>query len=936
MLHPLIKITFTATGSLALLTLAMIARPIEKPQTSLPQGFTILQENCLRCHNANVKSGGIDFSTREAALKSGALLSKQSEKSSILLQVKAGKMPPTGKLPSNSINAIEKWLLAGAVYPESTVKTADKPLWSFQPISRPTVPKTKYDHLAINPIDRFLFAEMVKQNLTPSVPADKRTLLRRVSIDLTGLPPTPQEIAAFLTDKSPKAYEKVVDRLLASPAYGERWGRHWLDVVRFGESTGYEQNHVRPTAWHYRDWVIRAFNQDKPFAEFVTEQLAGDVVGKGKPEIETGTGFLVAGVHDTVGIQTEEGTRQQRSSDLDDMVATTSAAFLGMTVACARCHDHKFDPIPQKDYYRMMAAFAGVKHGERPLGEPDEDAREKQENLRIQITQLTNKINAMDGIARERLTKQNEPNAKRPAISARLNEDTFAPVMAKFVRFTILATRDNTEPCLDELQIFAQGNNGNLALASSGARATASSLLPGYAVHQIPHLNDGKLGNEFSWISKEAGTGWAQIELPKVFAVNRVLWSRDGSELARFDDRVPMSYRIEISLDGKAWQTVSTEAGRALKGDYIHPNQLQAVLTDAENAERKALLAERQKQKDALAKMTGGMMAYIGQFSTPDPIHLLNRGDVMQRGEIVPPGGLTKLAKLPGELPINENSSESERRLALAKWITHPDNPLTARVFVNRVWQYHFGSGIVATPSDFGRNGTPPTHPALLDYLAQNFQENGGKIKRLHKQLMMSYVYRQSNANNSQNAARDAGNRYLWRMPLRRMEAEAVRDSILQTSGKLDRRMGGAGFPLFKYTIVNIGIYEPLDEYKPETWRRAVYQQTVRAVQDDLLGSLDLPECSLRAPKRDNTTTALQALSLLNGNFLTQQAGFFAERVKQSAGTDANVQAAQAFRLAFGRTPNATETRGAVQLIRTYGLPALCRALLNANEFLYY
>ncbi len=936
MLHHLPKFALTGTGSLALLTLALTARPTEKQNVSVPAGFAVLQENCLRCHNADVKSGGIDFSTRQAALKSGALLSQQSEKSPILLQVKAGKMPPTGKLPDASIRALETWIRAGAVYPQAAVKQAEKPLWSFQPISRPTVPKTKYDKLAINPIDRFLFAEMVQQNLTPSAPADKRTLLRRVSIDLTGLRPTPQEIAAFLADKLPNAYEKVVDRLLASSAYGERWGRHWLDVVRFGESTGYEQNHVRSTAWHYRDYVIRAFNQDKPFADFVTEQLAGDVVGRGKPEIETGTGFLVAGIHDTVGIQTEEGTRQQRSNDLDDMVATTSAAFLGMTVACARCHDHKFDPIPQKDYYRMMAAFAGVKHGERPLGEPKEDTREEQENLRIKITQTTNKINALDGIARERLTKANEPDKARPAVNARRNEDTFAPVMAKFVRFTIAETRDGTEPCLDELQIFAQGTDGNIALASSGAKATASGLLPGYVVHQIPHLNDGKLGNDFSWISSKAGTGWAQIELPKVVAVNRVLWSRDGGELARFDDRLPMVYRIEISQDGKVWQTVSTDSDRALKGDYIHPNQLQAALTDAEKVQRKALVTERQKHKEALDDVTDGLMAYLGQFTTPDPIHLLNRGDVMLRGELVSPGGLTQLAKLPGELPLKASESESARRLALAKWITHADNPLTARVWVNRVWQYHFGSGIVATSSDFGRNGTPPTHPALLDYLAKDFQESGGKIKRLHKRLVMSYAYRQSNANNLKNAARDAGNRYLWRMPLRRMEAEAVRDSILQSSGKLDRRMGGAGYALFKYTVVNIGIYEPLDEYKPETWRRAVYQQTVRAVQDDLLGSLDLPECSLRAPKRDNTTTALQALSLLNGNFLTQQAGFFAERVKQTAGTDAKAQAVQAFRFAFGRTPNAVETQGAVQLIRTYGLPSLCRALLNANEFLYY
>ena len=922
-------------GSFALLTLAVIARPGEQPPVS-SEGFAVVKENCLRCHNGQVKSGGIDLSTKGAALQTGAINPKNSVLSRAWIQVKTGKMPPTGKLSDASIRAVEKWILAGAVYPQTSAKHAESPLWSFQPITKPQVPKTQYDALAKNAVDRFVFAEMVKQNITPSAPADKRTLLRRVSVDLTGLPPTAQEVVAFLADSSPNAYEKVVDRLLASPAYGERWGRHWLDVVRFGESTGYEQNHVRPTAWHYRDWVIRAFNEDKPFADFVTEQLAGDVVGRGNPNIETGTGFLVAGIHDTVGIQTEEGTRQQRSNDLDDMVATTSAAFLGMTVACARCHDHKFDPIPQKDYYRIMAAFAGVKHGERNLSELDDKTRDAQEALRIQITQATNRINAIDGTARERIAKQNGTERARPAVTSRRSEDTFAPTRAKFVRFTVLATSDGAESCLDELQIFAQGSEGNLALASNGAKATASSLLSGYVEHQISHLNDGRFGNEFSWISASKGTSWAQIELPRLYSVNRMVWSRDGSEIPRFDDRLPVAYRIELSLDGKQWQTASTEAGRAPKGDYIHPDRLLAVLTDAEKDQRKALIGERQKQKDALAKITSGTMAYIGQFGTPDPIYLLNRGDVMQRTELMEPAGLTRLAKLPGDLPLKPNASDAERRLALAHWITAPENPLAARVFVNRIWQHHFGVGIVATPSDFGRNGTPPTHPALLDYLAQDFGANGGKIKRLHKLLVTSYIYCQSNADNPKNSARDAGNLYLWRMSLRRMEAEAVRDSILQTSGKLDRRMGGAGYPLFKYKIVNVGIYDTLDEYTPETWRRSVYQQYVRAVQDDLLGSLDLPECSLRAPKRDNTTTALQALSLLNGNFVTQQAGFFAERVTQSAGADVNAQAAQAFRCAFGRTPTAKETQGAVQLIRAYGLPALCRALLNANEFLYY
>jgi hypothetical protein len=484
--------------------------------------------------------------------------------------------------------------------------------------------------------------------------------------------------------------------------------------------------------------------------------------------------------------------------------------------------------------------------------------------------------------------------------------------------------------------VFGADQTRNLALAQDGAKASASSLLPGYAIHQIAHLNDGQFGNDWSWISNTPGSGWAQIELPRPTLVQRVIWSRDGAAIPRLDDRLPTRYRIEISGDSNTWQTVSSEAGRQGSSDYIHPDALRAALTPAQRARRDALAAEQSAVERDLARLQGQSMAYIGQFSSPDPIYLLNRGDVMQRIEPVTPGALSCVAGLNADLNLSPDVTEPQRRLALARWIGDSCNPLTARVLVNRVWQHHFGRGLVNTPSDFGRNGERPTHPELLDWLADDFMKNEWKLKRLHKMIVMSSTYRQSSEVDAKAVAVDAGNQLLWRMPLRRMEAEAIRDAILQASGKLDRRMGGPSFALFKYRVVNVAIYAPLESYGPETWRRSVYQQPARAIHDEVLSAFDCPESSQRAPRRDATTTALQALNLLNGKFMVQQAGFLADRVRTEAGTNASAQVRQAFRLTFGRAPDNTEQQAALSLASAQGLPSLCRALLNANEFLYY
>ncbi|MDB5331227.1 MAG: hypothetical protein JWP03_2378 [Phycisphaerales bacterium] len=816
--------------------------------------------------------------------------------------------------------------------------------WAFQPVRVVDPPAVQPAQWVANPIDAFVLAKMQEKGLEPSPPAGKRELLRRVTFDLIGLPPTPEEVEAFVADESATAYEKVVDRLLASPRYGERWGRHWLDVVRFGESHGYEQNHLRPTSWPYRDYVIRAFNDDKPYDRFVTEQLAGDAVASDDPLAPAATGFLVAGVHDTVGIATVEGSRQQRANDLEDIVSTTGAAFLGLTVGCARCHDHKFDPIPQRDFYRMAAVFAGVRHGERPLPgllspEQSRDAGQTAAKTNAVAEQLKGIDAEAKAVADRAVAGAAPPGADRklrPAVSAGRNVEVFAPVAGKFVLFTILSTIDGSEPCLDEMEVFAAGGGENLALASAGAKATASSLLPGYDIHQIAHLNDGKYGNGASWISNERGAGWAQIELAKVAEIGRVVWSRDNSEQPRFRDRVPLKYRVEISTDGAAWKMVASGEDRLASAG---PSEDPSRFLTAEMRERRQTLTKELEALRARSAALATPRAYIGQLSTPDEIHLLKRGDVMQPGEVMSPGALSKVPGVSPELETDGAAGtvdEPRRRLGLARWICRADNPLTARVMVNRIWQHHFGRGIVSTPSDFGANGGVPSHPELLDWLARDFVNGGWRIKRLHRLIVLSSTYRQASRIEPRHQAKDAGNVYLARMPLRRLEAEAIRDSILATSGKLDLTMGGPGFQLFKYRIVNVAIYEPLEDQGPATWRRAVYQQTARSIHDELMGSFDEPESAQRAPRREVTTTPLQALTLLNSHFVAGQAEFFAGRVKAQAGNDPGAQADYAFRLAFGRSPEPAERETAVEIIQRRGLGLLCRGLLNANEFLEY
>ncbi len=786
--------------------------------------------------------------------------------------------------------------------------------WSFQPIARPTVPVPNDAAWRHNPIDAFVKAKLEEKNVLPNPQAEPRVYIRRVTLDLTGLLPTPDEMATYLADVKADerlANEKLVDRLLASDAYGERWGRHWLDVMRFAESNGYETNALRTNAWLYRDYVIRSFNRDTPYPRFILEQLAADTIPDADRTTQAATGFMVAGPHDLVGNATVEGTSQIRSDDLFDMTSTTSTVFLGLTAGCARCHDHKFDPISQRDFYRMQAVFAGVDHADRALtSRDDSDDRDSTvAKIRAEIRDIETQLDENEPIANVA-----DKRAARAPVNVRRNVDRFVPVEAQYVRLSIDATLEGSQPCIDELEIYAAEDcKKNLAIAGT---ATASSEYPNNPIHKITHLNDGQVGNSHSWISNEAGRGWAQIKLARPAVIDRVIWGRDRD--GRYLDRLAVNYSVNVSLDGTTWKMV---AGSSDRGTYGAPWQ-------ESTAERQKMVARLNVLRGKLSRTDRTQPVYAGSFRGPEPTYLLLRGDVLRKGDEVSPGSIAGIGK---PFSLEKGASSAQRRRGLAEWLADASNPLPARVMVNRIWHYHFGQGIVQTPSDFGFNGDRPSHPELLDWLAAEFQSNGWKMKPLHRLIVLSKTYCQSSHIDLEKTKVDAGNRLYWRFPSRRMEAEAIRDSILQVSGVLDRRMGGPGYNLWTYSNYVLA-FAPKPKLGPDEFRRMVYQFKPRLQQDGTFGAFDCPDGTGIVPRRSVSTTALQALNLLNDPVLHDQADRFADRLQKQS-SEIEEQVRQAFLLILSREPSNKELHAAASLVREHGLSIFCRTMLNCNEF---
>lgn len=698
----------------------------------------VFEAHCVGCHSGSKPKGGLSLETHSKLAKggdSGAAVVPSKPDAGTLLEYISGEQPEMPKdakpLSPDDVAAIRSWIETGAAWPAelelSDKKQNDTDWWSLKPLSRPAVPDEQSSWIR-TPVDAFIVARLKQNGLNPSPDADRRTLIRRLYFDLIGLPPSTAEVESFGADRDEQAYEKLVDRLLASPHYGERWGRHWLDVVHYGDTHGYDKDKVRPNAWPYRDYVVRSFNEDKPYIRFIEEQLAGDVLFPGSADAVVATGFIVAGPFDYVGqIEVREGTLDKaitRNLDRDDMVSTAMNTFNSMTVQCARCHNHKFDPITQEDYYSLQAVFAGVDRADRPYGSPTPDGKKQ--------------------------------------------------------------------------FVFAAAT-------------------------------------EF-----EANQGFQPTH-------------------------------------GKA---------RA--------------------------------------------------------VHVLHRGNEKSPGPEVGPGTASYLPELGSRFEIPAEANESQRRVALARWLTDHRNPLTWRSIVNRIWQYHFGRGIVDSASDFGRMGTLPTHPELLDWLAVEFRDGGQfvtapqSMKQLHRLICRSSVYRQRSASNPEYEKLDGGNQFLWRMNRRKLEAEAIRDSVLTVAGKLDSTLGGPGFRDFGFRDDESPHYSYSD-YDPDdlsTHRRSIYRFIVRSVPSPFMTTLDCADSSTPVAKRNETLTPLQSLALLNNKFMVRMAEHFAARAK-AAGADLPSQAAAAWRLAFARSPTAAELATVVTYAEKHGLANACRLILNTNEFAF-
>lgn len=929
----------------------------------------LLHARCIECHGPEKQKGGLRLDNKTAAMKGGAsgpaIIPGKSAESELIHRISsadpAERMPSKGEpLTAREIALLRAWIDAGAEWPETEklasgeAKRAEKTSWwSLQPLANVALPAPPNlpAEWASSPIDRFIFAKLAERGLQPNPPADRRSLIRRVTYDLTGLPPSPEEVEAFVKDTDPNAYEKLVNRLLASPRYGEQWGRHWLDVVRFGESNGFERNVLINNVWPYRDYVIRTFNEDKPFNQFFVEQIAGDVVGRGNPAIEIGTAFLVCGPYDDVGNQDEIQRKVIRANTLDDLIAATSNSFLGLTVNCARCHNHKFDPIPTEDYYRLRAAFEGVTHGERVLATEEQRKAyaEKAGPLETRRAELTREKDAMEKSIATRALQRAAEHATYPlpAVTRHFNEHRFKPVSARYLKFKILGTSDRPQSGrnarIDEFEAWTAARaSQNAALASYGTKAEGATSaraedIAGANTYGVDLVNDGKFGERWFVGNPPELT----LTFPQIETIERIVFSQDrtaspdnpGTGLGPFVGE----YQVLVSTDGKQWNAVADSRDRKPFNDaHAIARFSPEVTSEAEQRRLQSLNAELLQLNQQLSAIPPLPLVWAGKFEQPkEKTYVHKGGDPLRRGADVIPASLAVLDQTQKPYVLSADAPDAERRLSLANWIASDENPLTARVLANRVWQYHLGTGIVDTPSDFGYLGGRPTHPELLDWLARRLQQHGWRLKPLHREILLSQTYRQSSDSREDAARLDAGARLLWRFPARRLSAEEIRDSVLAVAGKLDLKMGGPGFRLYRYLQDNVATYWPLDQHGPETYRRAVYHQNARASLLDGLTDFDLPDSAYSAPSRTSTTSPLQALTLLNHRFTLDMSDALAERAQREAPNDEPAQVRRVFALAFQRQPTPEEHQAALKLIASHGWRAFCRAVLNANELIY-
>ena len=827
----------TKRGNSRLLRSSLLAGLIASAGWASDSGakaIEILTANCAQCHSAAMSMSGLDLSSRETALKGGSrgpavVAGKAAESRLIAAVERKGQlaMPPTKPLSTTDIDELRRWIDQGAIWPQTPVVSSagQSSWWSFQKVIRPAVP-TSAGQWARNDIDQFVFEKLKAGALEPSAHAAAATLARRAYFDLWGLPPTLEQVRDFVDDRSADAWPKLIDKLLAAPQYGEKWGRHWLDLVRYSDTAGFELDTYIHDAWRYRDWVVQAFNDDKPYDQFIREQIAADELHPEDPVARTGTGLYCVGPNRDLFPDQADINREET---LTDFVDTTSAVFLGLTAGCARCHDHKFDPISQEDYYRVRALFAPA--------------------VKTRVT-----LHRLDSLAYEIAESNREWKLREYGDRIRAA----------------------TARCEDKM------------------RSEKMSALPA-EVHEALRLTD----NQRTQRQRELATQYQRAA--------RVT-----------DDEVRACMNPE---EAAGLREMEKALVRMFAGFRAKP--FACGLADSWNVAPRTFLPARGSRPER--EVQPGFFSVLGG------------------GEVPPPA---EKREATGPLPLMPTTG---RRSALARWIANADNPLTARVIVNRVWQYHFGRGLVATPSDFGTRSGKPTHPELLDWLASEFVAGNWSVKRLHRLIMMSATYQQQSTPAKVAAERDPLNLWLSRFSRRRLAAEEIRDSILLATGGLNPRRGGRPVvPPLSPEETSTLTQSPdnawvLTADRSEHLRRSLYMIQKRTFRAPMMEVFDAPDSMLTCSRRDSSTTAPQSLSLFNGTFTMDRSRALAERLLAGQPEDAALAVA-AWRQVLARDPKPAELSRAREFLtaqastaggRTEALVQLIRALLNLNEFLY-
>ena len=933
----------------------------------------LFAKHCYACHGPSKQKSGFRLDVRADAFRGGdagkAILPGRGAASPLVKFIAGTEEPvmPPGKvkLTAAEVQTIRTWIDEGAHWPEGADAPKADPLawWSFRPLVAPKVPGGGH------PVDAFLRAKLAEKGLSPSPEADRRTLIRRVTFDLTGLPPTPESADAFANDASPDAYTKLVDALLASPRYGERWARHWLDVVHYGDTHGYDKDKPRPHAWPYRDYVIRSFNANKPYSRFLKEQIAGDALYPGTADGVEALGFLSAGPWDFIGHaelpESKIDGRIARHLDRDDVLANAMQTFTSLTAQCAQCHDHKFDPISQDDYYSLHAVFAAIDRADRPY---DRDAavaakrsRLTQREAEFAATKATLEgPHFADVDAKLRGAARSPTRPAEHGYHSKLEPKADA---AKWVQLDLGKPTDIREvslfACWDDFAGIGDGFGFPVRYRIEAADDAAFTLNVVTVIDRTLHdePNPGLTPQRFpakvtarylrvsatKLASRKDAYFFALAEVEVRDATANVARTAKVSAMDEID--APPRWRKANLVDG-LFPTNGTDVERLTRERHEIEAKLPADVR-AKLRENAASLAMVRKELVALPPRS---LVYAGTVHTgegnfagtgarggkPREIRILPRGDVTRPGAVVGPGALAAFPHAPGRFALPANHSEGDRRAALANWIADRNNPLTWRSIANRVWRYHFGRGLVETPNDFGRMGQLPTHPELLDWLAARFRDNGGDFKDLHRLLVTSAAYKQT-PGTDHHAAADAGNAYYWRANRRKLDAEQLRDAILQVSGKLNLAMYG---PAFEDFVVEKPEHSPHYEYDladhddPKLHRRSIYRFLVRSRTQPFMTVLDCADPSMQVEKRNESVSAAQALAMLNNNFVLTMAKHFGTRIEASS-PDASPRVRLALRLALGRDATEREVVAFTEYAAKYGWANLGRLLFNLNEFAF-